>query len=54
MFGNTLFAEYEDLLARDKLFEAGGLSRLEGGELLGALAKAPEGPPGSDPLERAA
>ena len=38
VFGNALFAEYEDLLARDELFETGGLSRREGGELLDALA----------------
>ncbi len=38
VFGNALFAEYEDLLGRDELFAAGDLSRREAEELLDALA----------------
>ena len=38
VFGNALFAEYEDLLGRDSMFATGGLSRREGEELLDALA----------------
>ena len=38
VFGNALFAEYEDVLARPELLEAGALSRRDGEALLDALA----------------